>query len=132
MSEHPLAHNRFPHCQIIIAKVVVPLIVLITSCRNGLSTDSKNLSFAEMMTDDVQVSREERCFRLWINSFGISSYINNLFEDVRNGYIYIFWYITLYLGLVVNVAMWVFYFSKLFRGFKLLKFTRLTLSVLRR
>nr|GEX55332.1 fimbrin-1-like [Tanacetum cinerariifolium] len=55
--------------------------------RNGLSADSKNISFAEMMTDDMQVSREERCFRLWINSLGISSYVNNLFEDVRNGWV---------------------------------------------
>lgn len=53
--------------------------------RNGLSTDNKKISFAEMMTDDELISREERCFRLWINSLGISSYVNNLFEDVRNG-----------------------------------------------
>ncbi|XP_076908106.1 fimbrin-1-like [Bidens hawaiensis] len=55
--------------------------------RNGLSADGKNISFAEMMTDDAQMSREERCFRLWINSLGISSYVNNLFEDVRNGWV---------------------------------------------
>ncbi|KAK9077578.1 hypothetical protein SSX86_005915 [Deinandra increscens subsp. villosa] len=55
--------------------------------RNGLSTENKNISFAEMMTDDAQMSREERCFRLWINSLGISSYVNNLFEDVRNGWV---------------------------------------------
>ncbi|KAL8195584.1 hypothetical protein R6Q57_025987 [Mikania cordata] len=55
--------------------------------RNGLSSDSKNISFAEMMTDDAQMSREERCFRLWINSLGVSSYVNNLFEDVRNGWV---------------------------------------------
>nr|GME13597.1 fimbrin-1 [Ipomoea batatas]GME16820.1 fimbrin-1 [Ipomoea batatas] len=55
--------------------------------RNGLSTDNKKISFAEMMTDDEQISREERCFRLWINSLGISSYVNNLFEDVRNGWV---------------------------------------------
>lgn len=55
------------------------------SCRSGLSVDCKNVSFAEMMTDDVQISREERCFRLWINSLGIVTYVNNLFEDVRNG-----------------------------------------------
>ncbi|KAI3754107.1 hypothetical protein L2E82_26254 [Cichorium intybus] len=56
--------------------------------RNGLSTDNKKISFAEMMTDDEQMSRDERCFRLWINSLGIgiSSYVNNLFEDVRNGW----------------------------------------------
>ncbi|XVF70769.1 hypothetical protein PTKIN_Ptkin11bG0188900 [Pterospermum kingtungense] len=55
--------------------------------RNGLSVDSKKISFAERMTDDVQISREERCFRLWINSLGIGSYVNNVFEDVRNGWI---------------------------------------------
>ncbi|KDP39224.1 hypothetical protein JCGZ_00981 [Jatropha curcas] len=55
--------------------------------RNGLSTDSRNVSFAEMMSDDVQTSREERCFRLWINSLGIATYVNNVFEDVRNGWV---------------------------------------------
>ncbi|XP_042007757.1 fimbrin-1-like [Salvia splendens] len=55
--------------------------------RSGLSTDSHKSSFAEMMTDDEQISREERCFRLWINSLGISLYVNNLFEDVRNGWV---------------------------------------------
>ncbi|XVF21077.1 hypothetical protein REPUB_Repub12eG0059600 [Reevesia pubescens] len=55
--------------------------------RNGLSTDSKNMSFAEMMTDDAETSREERCFRLWINSLGVATYVNNLFEDVRNGWV---------------------------------------------
>ncbi|KAG2713805.1 hypothetical protein I3760_04G192700 [Carya illinoinensis] len=55
--------------------------------RNGLTVDSKKMSFAEMMTDDAETSREERCFRLWINSLGIASYVNNVFEDVRNGWI---------------------------------------------
>ncbi|KAM5580465.1 fimbrin-5 [Rosa sericea] len=55
--------------------------------RNGLSADSKKMSFAEMMTDDAETSREERCFRLWINSLGTATYVNNLFEDVRNGWV---------------------------------------------
>ncbi|KAL6975236.1 fimbrin [Sarracenia purpurea var. burkii] len=55
--------------------------------RNGLSTDNKKVTFAEMMTDDEQISRDERCFRLWINSLGIATYVNNVFEDVRNGWI---------------------------------------------
>ncbi|KAJ4730151.1 putative Fimbrin [Melia azedarach] len=55
--------------------------------RNGLSTDSNKISFAEMMTDDAQTSREERCFRLWINSLGIATYVNNVFEDVRTGWV---------------------------------------------
>ncbi|XP_057440866.1 fimbrin-5-like [Lotus japonicus] len=55
--------------------------------RNGLTVDSSKVSFAEMMTDDAQTSREERCFRLWINSLGIATYVNNVFEDVRNGWV---------------------------------------------
>lgn len=55
--------------------------------RSGLSTDTKKMSYAEMMTEDVQTCREERCFRMWINSLGISTHVNNLFEDVRNGWI---------------------------------------------
>ncbi|WVY90769.1 hypothetical protein V8G54_036283 [Vigna mungo] len=60
--------------------------------RNGLTTvDSQKMSFAEMMTDDVETSREERCFRLWINSLGVATYVNNVFEDVRNGQVLPLW-----------------------------------------
>ncbi|XP_059276953.1 fimbrin-5 isoform X2 [Lycium ferocissimum] len=55
--------------------------------RNGLTADTKKLSFAVMMEDDAQTSREERCFRLWINSLGIDTYVDNLFEDVRTGWV---------------------------------------------
>ncbi|KAL2474537.1 Fimbrin-5 [Abeliophyllum distichum] len=55
--------------------------------RNGLSVDNSKLSFSEMMTDDAQTSKEERCFRLWINSLGIDTYVNNVFEDVRTGWV---------------------------------------------
>ncbi|GAA0160799.1 non-motor actin binding protein [Lithospermum erythrorhizon] len=59
--------------------------------RNGLSVtvDTKKISFAEMMPEDAQTSREERCFRLWINSLGIDTYVNNLFEDVRSGWVFL-------------------------------------------
>ncbi|XP_062222913.1 fimbrin-5-like [Phragmites australis] len=53
--------------------------------RNGLSTN--NVAPVEDTPDDVEASREERAFRLWINSLGISTYVNNLFEDVRTGWI---------------------------------------------
>lgn len=55
--------------------------------RNGLSVDNKKSTFAEMMTDDVETSREERCFRLWINSLGVPTYVNHVFEDVRDGWV---------------------------------------------
>ncbi|KAM0918803.1 hypothetical protein ACQ4PT_008621 [Festuca glaucescens] len=55
--------------------------------RNGLSKQMKKVTFVDGLSDDAQVSREERSFRLWINSLGISSYINNVFEDLRNGWV---------------------------------------------
>ncbi|XP_062174530.1 fimbrin-2 [Alnus glutinosa] len=55
--------------------------------RNGLSTQTKQISFLETLPDDAQVSREERAFRLWMNSLGNSTYINNVFEDLRNGWV---------------------------------------------
>ncbi|ONK69248.1 uncharacterized protein A4U43_C05F20870 [Asparagus officinalis] len=54
--------------------------------RNGLSADTKKISAAPV-DDDVLVSREEKSFRMWINSLGIATYVNNLFEDVRNGWV---------------------------------------------
>ncbi|CAL5386970.1 unnamed protein product [Camellia sinensis] len=68
--------------------------------RNGLSMDTKNMSFAEMMIDDAQTSREERCFRLWINSLGVDSYVNNMFEDVRTGWVILEVLDKVYLGSV--------------------------------
>ncbi|XVF21284.1 hypothetical protein REPUB_Repub12eG0077100 [Reevesia pubescens] len=55
--------------------------------RNGLSTQTKQISFLETLPDDAQVSKEERVFRFWINSLGNSTYIDNVFEDLRNGWI---------------------------------------------
>jgi plastin-1 len=41
---------------------------------------------AKLLNDDTEGSREERTFRLWINSLGLSDvYINNLYEDVKSG-----------------------------------------------
>ncbi|XP_057451444.1 fimbrin-2 isoform X2 [Lotus japonicus] len=55
--------------------------------RNGLSALTKQISLLETLPDDTQDSREERAFRLWINSLGNSAYINNVFEDLRNGWV---------------------------------------------
>jgi len=41
--------------------------------------EKKNLEFPE------GGSREARAFTLWINSLGIDPYVNNLFEDLKNG-----------------------------------------------
>ncbi|KAF4367557.1 hypothetical protein F8388_009202 [Cannabis sativa] len=50
--------------------------------RNGLSSQTKQISFLETLPDDSQISREERAFRFWLNSQGNSAYINNVFEDL--------------------------------------------------
>ncbi|CAM8944621.1 unnamed protein product [Rhodiola kirilowii] len=55
--------------------------------RSGLSTDTKKMSLADIMTYDEQMLRDERCFRMWINSLGNTSYVNNVFEDVKNGWV---------------------------------------------
>uniref|UniRef100_A0A9I9CXM1 Uncharacterized protein n=1 Tax=Cucumis melo TaxID=3656 RepID=A0A9I9CXM1_CUCME len=49
--------------------------------------DSLKMSFVKMMTDDAQTLQKERCFRLWVNSLGIATYVNNVFENVRNGWV---------------------------------------------
>lgn len=55
--------------------------------RNGLSTQTKQISFLDTSPDDAQVSREERAFRFWLNSLGNSRCIDNVFEDLRDGWI---------------------------------------------
>ncbi|KAL5062986.1 hypothetical protein RYX36_024723 [Vicia faba] len=55
--------------------------------RNGLTDQTKQISLLQALPDDTEDSREERAFRLWINSLGNSTYINNVFEDLRNGWI---------------------------------------------
>jgi len=53
----------------------------------GLDPLSKEeLEKAGLLEDDFGDSREERAFRMWINSLGIKDlYINSLFEDVKDG-----------------------------------------------
>lgn len=69
---------------VLFSTLCILILAVYTCCRNGLSTDGK-YSFAEMMTEDLQTCRDERCYQLWINSLGIDSYVNNVFEDVRDG-----------------------------------------------
>uniref|UniRef100_A0A2P2IX20 Uncharacterized protein MANES_12G054300 n=1 Tax=Rhizophora mucronata TaxID=61149 RepID=A0A2P2IX20_RHIMU len=55
--------------------------------RNGLSAQTQQISFLETLPDDAQISREEKAFRFWINSLGNSTHIDNVFEDLRNGWV---------------------------------------------
>ena len=54
-----------------------------TGNRNGLSN---KYSYAEMIMDDEQDSRDERAFRMWINSLGIDTFVHDLFNGVKDGY----------------------------------------------
>jgi hypothetical protein len=41
---------------------------------------------AKLLEDDIEGSREERCFRFWMNSLNIPDvYFNNLYEDCKSG-----------------------------------------------
>lgn len=49
-------------------------------------TDEEEKELAGLMDDDFGASREERAFRMWINTLGIDDlYVNNLFEDCKDG-----------------------------------------------
>lgn len=66
--------------------------------RNGLTSDTRQVTLNQTASrDDVLLSREERSFRMWINSLGVDSYVNNVFEDVRHGYEIIWMSICVYL-----------------------------------
>lgn len=41
---------------------------------------------AALLDDDVEGSREERSYRMWMNSLGIEGlHINNLYEEAKDG-----------------------------------------------
>ncbi|XP_071689043.1 fimbrin-5-like [Rutidosis leptorrhynchoides] len=55
--------------------------------RNGLNIDKTKSSYAEMITDDESTSRRERCFRMRISSLGVETHVDNVWEDVGNGWV---------------------------------------------
>ena len=49
-------------------------------------TEEEQYEAAKLLGDDAEGSREERAFRMWINSLGLPDlYINNLYEESRSG-----------------------------------------------
>jgi len=49
-------------------------------------TEEEEKKLIGMMEDDVGDTREERAFRMWVNTLGIPNlYVNNLFEDCKDG-----------------------------------------------
>jgi len=69
------------------SKVNTIFVAEVFNTRHGLEeVTQEDIDKAGLIDDDIAGSREERQFRLWINSLEIEDvYINNLFEDVRDG-----------------------------------------------
>ncbi len=72
------------------ARVNTVYVAEIFNTRHGLQelTKEEEAEFetAGLIDDDIEGTREERQFRLWINSLELENvYVNNLFEDVRDG-----------------------------------------------
>jgi len=70
-------------------KVNTLFVSYIFNTKHGLEELTKEeYDAAAMIDDDVEGSREERAFRLWINSLGIDDvYVNNLYDDCKDGVI---------------------------------------------
>jgi hypothetical protein len=70
-------------------KVNTLFVSYIFNTKHGLEELSKEeYDAAAMIDDDIEGSREERAFRLWINSLGIEDvYVNNLYDDCKDGVI---------------------------------------------
>ena len=55
------------------------------------ATDEEKYEAAKLLDDDIEGAREERAFRMWINSLGLNDdngepiHINNLYEESKNG-----------------------------------------------
>lgn len=61
---------------------------LFNSCPGLDPPVEEELTFVARLSisdDDGGDSREERAFRMWLNSLGIETYVNNLYDDVHDG-----------------------------------------------
>eukprot|EP01039_Chlorochromonas_danica_P011620 gene11620-13028_t len=70
-------------------KLNVSLVAQLFNTCHGLVMEEEQkatLDFSQLEIDDVGDSREERVFRMWINSLNIEGvYVNNLFADSSDG-----------------------------------------------
>jgi len=58
---------------------------IFNKCPGLIPTEEEKYEMAKLLDDDEGDSREERTFRLWMNSLGIEGgfYVNNLFADIQ-------------------------------------------------
>jgi hypothetical protein len=56
------------------------------NCGLDPATEQEKIDTAKLLDDDIEGAREERAFRMWINSLGVPDlYINNLYEESKTG-----------------------------------------------
>lgn len=69
------------------SRLNILLLAAIFNTNPGLTVSEGELvDLVSLLEDDVEGTREERAFRMWINSLNIENlYINNLYEDVKDG-----------------------------------------------
>jgi len=67
-------------------KVNVLLVAEMFNTKHGLDELEEKLDLAGIIDDDIEGSKEERAFRMWINSLGIDGvFIDSLFHDLQDG-----------------------------------------------
>jgi plastin-1 len=69
-------------------KVLTLFVLNIFNTKHGLEElNEEEYAKCQMIDDDVEGTKEERAFRLWINSLAIEGvYIDNLFDGVSDGW----------------------------------------------
>jgi plastin-1 len=68
-------------------KINTLFVSYIFNTKHGLEELTKEeYDAAALLDDDSEGSKEERTFRLWINSLGLEDvYVNNLYDDISDG-----------------------------------------------
>jgi len=68
-------------------KINTLFVAEIFNTKHGLEElNEEELNSIGILDDDIDASREERVFRLWINSLNIEGlYVENLFEEISDG-----------------------------------------------
>lgn len=68
-------------------KINTIFVAAIFNTKHGLEElTAEEYEAAKMLEDDIEGSRDERAFRLWINSLNIEDvYVNNLYDEARDG-----------------------------------------------
>jgi plastin-1 len=69
-------------------KVLTLYVAFIFNTKHGLEElNEEEYAKCALVDDDIEGSREERAFRLWVNSLGIEGvYIDDLYDGLSNGY----------------------------------------------